>query len=95
MGDCAHTKFLLDSLGQQNDVDVRWLQQLAIAHLTIEVGIVRGSAALICPQFDELDGRESTLEGRIKSVISGLVGRTMNMSSAAVGVVSTRAARSA
>ena len=82
----ADTESLLDSLQRQDDMDAWWVQPLS-ATLTVERGIVRGSMALICPQLDELDGREMTLEGRMKTIMAGLVGRTTNLDCAAIRIV--------
>ena len=82
----ADSVSLLDSLRRQDDMDAWWVQPLS-ATLTVERGIVRGSKKLICPQLDELDGREMTLEGRMKTFMAGLVGRTTNLDSAAIRIV--------
>ena len=84
----ADTKSLLDSLQRQDDVDAWWVQPLS-ATLTVELGIVRGSTAHICPQLDEFDGREMTLEGRMKTIMAGLLGRTTNLDCAAIRIVGT------
>lgn len=81
----AAARELRAALDEQTMNDSYWTRLLDLSP-TVEVGDAAATHALVCPQYNDNDGRVRSLEARVEVFLSNLLGRMSNLGCVAAGI---------